>query len=750
MVATIVQKVDRRLFIVFLVLCLISTTALLPPLPQAEGGNIQPILRQMAASQPETIVGVIVQKAGNGHSPEELVRLLGGEVTKDLRIINAFAAELPAGEVERFARDPGVRWVSFDAPVIRQGDPATYITWATAQGTSLATHIKDAAYIYDSYTGPNGSYGYGGWKGGKNQGAFGGFTTLELYGKIEKVEAVFYLYLSAPLGDDFVSVRSHLDGTPSSLVSLSADTLNNYVGKEKAGYLYLDLTATRAWSWENFNRGLELQIEHRRQGKDDGAAIYYDAVGYQITFNTTDGVDEPSEKEVFSEFLSQLPGLDAVIKEASGDQGADRAWLKKYLQSIKDRRFPWRSDGTIDLSNLANAYVYAIGAPDLWNSPARLQGQEVTVAVVDSGVLWSPNSAKISDLGDGFPPRQSRLLKSVVFNRARGRGFPIDDYGHGTHIAGIIGGNGLLSWGKYIGVAPRVNLVSVKVSDAQGMGYESDVVAGLQWIYEHEDEYNIRVVNISLNSSVPQSYHTSPLDAAVEILWFNEIVVMVSAGNNAVDHNGILYPPANDPFVITVGATDDQGTPDVGDDLLANFSAFGTTEEGVAKPDLVAPGRNIVSISPGPGATLVREHPDHKVDLVYFRMSGTSMASAVTSGAVALLLQAQPDLNPDQVKWRLMHTTQPFPVEGAGAGYLNVRNAVNSGSTETANTGQEVSQLLWTGPEPPIWDSVHWDSVHWDSVHWDSVHWDSVHWDSVHWDNVYWGDPVYSSSISWD
>jgi serine protease AprX len=358
--------------------------------------------------------------------------------------------------------------------------------------------------------------------------------------------------------------------------------------------------------------------------------------------------------------------------------------------------------------------------------------------------------ARIFDLGDGFPPKRSRLLESVNFSPDGYQRYPRDDYGHGTHIAGIIGGNGLLSWGKYIGIAPKVNLVSVKVSDAHGMGYESDVVAGLQWIYENRDDYNIRVVNISLNSSVPQSYHTSPLDAAVEILWFNSVVVVVSAGNNAVGHNGILYPPANDPFVITVGATDDQGTPDTGDDLLANFSAFGTTEDGVAKPDLVAPGRNIVSISPGAHATLVQEHPDHRVDGIYFRMSGTSMSSAVTSGAVALLLQAQPGLNPDQVKWRLMHTTEPFAVEGAGAGYLNVHNAVRSESTETANTGQEVSRLLWTGPEPPIWDSVHWDSVHWDSVHWDSVHWDSVHWDSVHWDSVYWGNTLYSSSISWD
>jgi len=522
MVATIVPKVDRRLFIIFLVLCLIFTIALVPPLPQAEGGKVQPILCQMAASQPETIVGVIVQKAGSGQSAEELVRLLAGEVTKDLRIINAFAAELPVSEVERLARDPGVRWISFDATVIRQGDP-----------------------------------------------------------------------------------------------------------------------------------------------------------------------DEP-----------------------------------------------------IETGNLLNAYIWAIGADDVWAE--GYQGSGVTVAVVDSGIR-STFKGKNSDLNYSDSNR-SRVLHSESFSTDSTNVH--DGFGHGTHVAGIIGGNGALSDGTYIGVAPRVNLLNIKVSDAYGAGYESDVVAALQWIYEHEDEYSIRVVNISLNSSVPQSYHTSPLDAAVEILWFNGIVVVVSAGNNAVDHNGILYPPANDPFVITVGAIDDRGTFDTEDDLLAPFSAQGKTEDGFFKPDLVAPGTNIISLSAGRSARLAREHWDHQVDKYYFRMSGTSMASAVTSGAVALLLQAQPELNPDQVKYRLMHTALHLP--HSRARYLNIYKAVQENSTQTEHTGQVPSELLWTGSDPPAWDSVHWDSVHWDSVHWDSVHWDSVHWDSVHRDSAYWGSTVYSTSISWD
>ena len=172
-----------------------------------------------------------------------------------------------------------------------------------------------------------------------------------------------------------------------------------------------------------------------------------------------------------------------------------------------------------------------------------------------------------------------------------------DLFGHGTHVGGIIGGNGNQSNGARTGIAPGANLVNVKVADSNGMSYASDLVDGLQWIYDNRAAYNIKVVNISMNSTVPESYHTSPIDAAVEILWFNGITVVVSAGNGG---SGSIFPPANDPFVITVGATDDMGTAALNDDGVASFSAYGTTEDGFAKPDLVAPGRNILSCWPAP------------------------------------------------------------------------------------------------------------------------------------------------------
>jgi len=383
----------------------------------------------------------------------------------------------------------------------------------------------------------------------------------------------------------------------------------------------------------------------------------------------------------------------------------------------------------VETSNLMSHYVQAIGADQLWNQFPYLQGQAITVAVVDSGV----------DLHDDLDVTSDRKSPSRIVASSQGPG---DGFGHGTHVAGIIAGNGLKSDGVHIGVAPKANLANVRVSNSVGASNTSDVVGGLQWIYDHQDEYDIRVVNLALNSSVPEAYHTSPLDAAVEILWFSGIVVVVPAGNhgNGLD-NGVLYPPANDPFVITVGATDDQGTGTTGDDVMASFSAYGTTQSGFPKPDIVAPGIDVVSLLAKKNCVVYKQHPDHRVDDYYFRMSGTSMASAVTAGAAALLLQDEPSLTPDQVKYRLMATARHFDTpERAGAGYLDIYAAVHRTTTQSANTGIAASQLLWTGDDPVVWDSVNWNSVNWSSVNWSSVNWSSVNWSSVNWSSVYWDD----------
>jgi serine protease AprX len=395
----------------------------------------------------------------------------------------------------------------------------------------------------------------------------------------------------------------------------------------------------------------------------------------------------------------------------------------------------------VNTSALVNAYDFAIRADQAWNSAANLQGQGIGIAVLDSGV--NPNSDLYTPSGSNRQVGNARF--NTDYNQTTSDGF-----GHGTHVASIIGGNGSSSNKAYIGVAPSANLINVKVSNDDGSATTSSIVAGLQWVLNNKSAYNIRVVNLSLNSTVSESYKTSPLDAAVEILWFNKIVVVVSAGNAGA---GTIYPPANDPFVITVGAVDDKGTKSLTDDTIPAFSAYGATQDGFTKPDLVAPGVNIVAKIINQNMGLAGAHPANKVNNQYFRMSGTSMAAPMVSGAAALLLQDEPNLTPDQVKYRLTATANKtwsgYNAAKAGAGYLDAYAAITATSTASANTGLTASTLLTTGTQPITstvswnsvsWNSVSWNSVSWNSVSWNSVSWNSVSWNSVSWNSDYWGN----------
>ncbi len=391
----------------------------------------------------------------------------------------------------------------------------------------------------------------------------------------------------------------------------------------------------------------------------------------------------------------------------------------------------------VDTSRLFGASIQSVGADKVWNEAPYRQGQGVAVAVVDSGIAWHDDLW--SENWD------ARIVGGVNY----ADDWYVDDLnGHGTHVAGIIGGNGYMSDGAYMGVAPQVNLVDVKVLNDSGLGYLSDVVAGLQWINDNRQVYNIRVVNVSLNSTVEESYHQSPLDAALEILWFNGLVVVVSAGNNGSNTSatrGVLFPPANDPFLISVGAAEDRNTTTTSDDKLAHFSAYGTVD-GQIKPDLVAPGYDRISLLSSEDSNLAVGHPLNKVagwgGYTYFKMSGTSMAAPVVSGAAALLLQDEPNLTPDQVKYRLVATASRSwggyaPATG-GAPYLDIYAAVKGTTTQNANTGNTASQLLWSGSQPITWGSVNWNSVNWNSVNWNSVNWNSVNWNSVNWNSETW------------
>ncbi|MDW8215732.1 MAG: S8 family serine peptidase, partial [Roseiflexaceae bacterium] len=313
-----------------------------------------------------------------------------------------------------------------------------------------------------------------------------------------------------------------------------------------------------------------------------------------------------------------------------------------------------------------------------------------------------------------------------------------DRYGHGTHIAGIIGGNACTRsisdplFCRYIGIAPEVNLISVKVANDEGVSYVSDVVAGIEWVIENRQSLNIRVMNLSMVSSVAESYRTSVLAAAVERAWFNGILVVVSAGNGGP--NTMRFPPANDPFVVTVGASDTMGTFSRTDDRLAPWSSYGVTQDGHIKPDVVAPGRAMVGPLSFSSAVLARS--DRIVDNQYLRLSGSSMAAPVVAGVAALAFQARPEWTNDQVKWLLMHTAFRLggasPLPGQGAGLVDAAAVVQySGTPGFANQGLIRSNLLTTADGSNVYSSANWSTANWSTANWSTANWSTMNWSTA-------------------
>jgi serine protease AprX len=234
-------------------------------------------------------------------------------------------------------------------------------------------------------------------------------------------------------------------------------------------------------------------------------------------------------------------------------------------------------------------------------------------------------------------------------------------------------------------------------------------------------------------------------------------VVVAAAGNDGNSRAAVWHAPGNDPFVITVGALDDNQTAYRGDDTLAFFSSRGRTTEGTAKPDVVAPGRKIVAPLAGPNSVLARVLPNRiSADGQHIRLSGTSMAAPVVTGEVALLMQRYPNLTPDQVKWLVVNTTLTYSGQSDSAGAVSALNATRragQGWLGRANQGVAPSSGSLLTPVLGLlgglsfvtvtlvstyWDSAAWDSAAWDSAAWDSAAWDSAAWDSAAWDSAAW------------
>jgi len=373
-----------------------------------------------------------------------------------------------------------------------------------------------------------------------------------------------------------------------------------------------------------------------------------------------------------------------------------------------------------------------INASAVWSMGYK--GTGIGVAVIDSGISGS------SDLSTA--PTLNRVVYSQSFVPGETQ-YTGDKFGHGTHVAGLIGGNGANSTGlhffhKFLGIAPGVNLINLRVLDGNGQGSDTAVIQAIETAIALKNTYNIRVINLSLGRPVFESYALDPLCQAVEQAWAAGIVVVAAAGNDGRDlamnteGYGTIEAPGNDPYVITVGAVRTMGTPGIGDDAMASYSSKGPSFiDQVVKPDLVAPGNLVTSLLANNSA-LQQQNPTFYTPLGlyqyngnpanaskdYMPLSGTSMATGVASGAVALLLNSHSSLTPDAVKALLMRNanksvlpqTSTVTADGVnyvahndiftvGAGYLDIAAAVNDAKTTTVPPGAAKSPIAVFNPD---------------------------------------------------
>jgi len=366
-------------------------------------------------------------------------------------------------------------------------------------------------------------------------------------------------------------------------------------------------------------------------------------------------------------------------------------------------------------------------------------GRGVTVAVLDTGI-------------DNLSDFSGRLVGGVDLT---GGNNPFQDsYGHGTFVAGLIAGDGASSGRQYSGEAPAANLVSIKVAGADGKTDLGALILGLQWAVDHQGSYGIKVLNMSLGFQAAVSTVLNPLDLAVQAVWDSGIAVVVSAGN-AGPFNGTILSPGDDPLVITVGALDDMATPSITNDEMCDFSSVGpTSPDGWVKPDLVTSGRSVVSLA-APGSTIYNDYPSARVGSANFVGSGTSFSAAITSGAAALVVADHPGLTPDQVKARLLGTTNPGPV---GNPFVDGHGALDAYAAATAgpmNFSQSAASLLPTlpgttvqlSPTGPVdtWNTNLWSGTSWQQGPSDGWTWAGWAWNGGDWNGWTWTGRAWNS-----
>lgn len=412
-----------------------------------------------------------------------------------------------------------------------------------------------------------------------------------------------------------------------------------------------------------------------------------------------------------------------------------------------------------DATTTASNFTKTSGATTAW-SQGNL-GQGVGVAVIDTGV---------SDM----PDFDGRLVHGPDLS---GEGRVVDTYGHGTVMAGIVGGSGADSAanpaGKYAGVAPKSTVIAVKAAGRNGAADVSTMLQAMHWVAAYKDQFNIRVLNLSWGTKSTQDPAVDPLNYAVQRLWSLGIVVVTAAGNSG-PQAGTVTKPGDDPVVLTVGSYDDKQNQTPGDDSISAWSSRGPTAQNLTKPDVVAPGRTLVA-SRSYGSDVEIENPKALVAPSYIKGSGTSEAAAVVSGLAALLIAARPELTPDQVKAIIKGTASPiagFAATAQGAGRVQLANALAApaptsaaqpltanglGSLEGSRGGMNVSaDCRQDGTQDLIrgemdvrceaWDGSAWTGSAWTGSAWTGSAWTGSAWTGSAWTGSAWTGGTWTGS----
>ena len=429
-----------------------------------------------------------------------------------------------------------------------------------------------------------------------------------------------------------------------------------------------------------------------------------------------------------------------------------------------------------------------LGAKSAWRK--GYTGKGVDIALIDTGVV-PVKGLTYSPVVNGPDLSLESQAGDVRY---------LDTYGHGTHLAGIAAGRASAS-GGFKGVAPDAGLVALKLGTNDGAVDVSQVIAAIDWVVQHQRSggLNIRVLNLAYGTTSTQSTQVDPLAHAVENAWRHGIVVVTSAGNNGL--SAPLTNPAADPYVLAVGAADTAGTVGSSDDTVATFSSGGSSAR---RPDVVAPGRSIVSLR-DPGSFIDVNYPSARVSETMFKGSGTSQSSAAVSGAAAILLQQRPGLTPDQVKALLKSSASSLSTNDprAGSGMVRVDRAIAAATPTAAQTWQRSTGLgsleqargdahvadedvdltgehtilgpwdartwaaasaagsawnggvwqnqtwagsCWCGTS---WTSQTWGAASWTGQTWSGAQWQSRSWKVGTWDSRSWKEAVWDSS-SWE